>query len=49
MSGGPGGLRLGRGDLEVTKGQANVTRRRRFGAAGKALAERQEGWRDSDN
>jgi hypothetical protein len=48
MSGGAGGGRRGGGELEVGSGQANVTRRRRFGAAGEVLAERQEGWRDTD-
>ena len=44
MSGGAGGGRRGGGDLEVGSGQANVTRRRRFGAVGEVLV----GWRDTD-
>ena len=49
LSGGAGGGRRGGGKLAVGSGQANVTRRRRFGAAGEVLVERQEGWRDTDN
>ncbi len=49
MLGGAGGGRRDGADLEVISGQAKVTRRRHFGAAGKTLAERQEGWRETDN
>ncbi len=49
MSGGAGGGRRGGTDPEVTSGKAKVTHRWHFGAAGKTLAERQEGWRDKDN
>jgi hypothetical protein len=51
MSGGAGGRRRGGTDPDpvVTSGQAKVTRRRLFGAAGETLAERQHGWRDTDN
>ncbi len=46
MSGGAGGGRGGGDDPEVTSGQAKVTR---FGAAGETLAERQDGWRETNN
>jgi hypothetical protein len=49
MSGGAGGGRRGGGGTEEARGQAKVTRRRCFGAAGSTLAERQVGWRDNDN
>jgi hypothetical protein len=49
MSGGPGGGRWGGGEPEVTSGQANVTPWRRFGDDGETLAEKQEGWRATDN
>jgi hypothetical protein len=51
MLGGTGGRRRGgtNPDPVVTSGQAKVTRRRLFGAAGETLAERQDGWCDTDN
>jgi hypothetical protein len=48
MSGVAGGGRWGGGEPEVTSGQAKETWRRHFGAEGKTLAERQEGWRETD-
>ena len=48
MSGGAVGGRGGGGEPEVTSGSAKETRRRPLGGEDKTLAERQEGWRDTD-
>ncbi len=50
LTGGSVGRRRRRtqGWRRTGSGQANVTRRRRFGAAGEVLVERQEVWRDTD-
>jgi hypothetical protein len=51
MSGGAGGRRrdAGSGDTEVITGQAKETLRQRFEADGHPVAQRQGGWRETDD